>query len=151
MEKRASAQLAEWSLDYPCFIQLLGEAAREAAGRDGLATITTHAAAAARRTAEPEQRRFYKRRYDEARRRGLRRVLRPLAEAMSRREGAIGEFAFEALLEAAARDGLAPMDAESLRNCLMDLGILWEREVWVWEMGIPSFADFLLEGAPAGN
>ena len=43
------------------------------------------------------------------------------------------------------------MDAESLRNCLMDLGILWERDVWVWEMGIPSFADFLLEGAPAGN
>lgn len=151
MESRAAAQLAEWSRDYPFFIQLLGEAAWEAAGRDGLATITTHAAAAARRTAEPEQRRFYKRRYDEAVDRGLSGVLRPLAEAIARNGGAMSEVALVDLLESITRDGLVAMDAVSLRNTLTDLGILWERDVWVWEMGIPSLADFLLEGAPTGN
>ena len=37
-----------------------------------------------------------------------------------------------------------PFDPSSLLVTLRDLGVVWETASGVWEMGIPSFADYIL-------
>ena len=37
-----------------------------------------------------------------------------------------------------------PFDRSSLLITLRDLGVVWETASGVWEMGIPSFADYIL-------
>ena len=45
--------------------------------------------------------------------------------------------------EIAARESV-PFDPSSLLVTLRDLGVVWETASGVWEMGIPSFADYIL-------
>ena len=145
----AAALLAEESQDYPYFIQLLGRAAWKAAAENGDGGIGLDAAGRGVAASRPEIEEFYEDRYEEAADRGLAGALEPVAAAFREREGRIASAVLEARLrEIAARDSV-PLDAASLRNTLRNLGIAWRVSPGVWELGIPSFADFVLRRAHA--
>jgi len=136
----AAAWLAEQSQDYPYFIQLLGGAAWEATTRtyaDEIGLATAQAGAAAIR---PDIERFYSARSNEARERSVHRALRPLARLITEREGKLGDDDLDAFLEMES----GTMSEAELLAVLTDLGVLWESPPGEWEMGIPSFANFLL-------
>ena len=146
MNAEAAALLSEESQDYPYFIQLLGNAAwKEAAEAAGGIGID-----AARRGVEAARvpvERFYSGRYDEARRRKITPALAPLAALFTKRGGRLDDPALdEGLLEIAAADSF-PLDEVALLDTLRDLGVVWEASPGVWELGIPSFADFVLRRA----
>ena len=144
MSTESAALLAEEAQDYPYFIQLLGSAAWRVATAGGIG-----AEAARRGVAEsrPEIEDFYSGRYDEARQRRVVLGLAPLAESFAKRGGRLDDPSLDALLlEIAARDSF-PLDEVALLNTLRDLGVVWEASPGVWEMGIPSFADFVLRRA----
>ena len=144
MSTEAAALLAEEAQDYPYFIQLLGSAAWRAVTAGGIG-----ADAARRGVADsgPEIEDFYSGRYDEARRRKITPALAPLAALFAKRGGRLDDPALDAgLLEIAAPDSF-PLDEVALLDTLRDLGVVWEASPGVWEMGIPSFADFVLRRA----
>ena len=139
----ALALLAEESQDYPYFIQLLGSAAwKAAAGPDlriDLAAARQGLAEFGSRSAE-----FYARRYREAESRQVAAVLRPLAGLFSEHDGRLTDSQLEPVLRRFAGDASIPFDFLRLREELSDLGVIWSADYEVWEMGIPSFADYLL-------
>ena len=143
VEEDALALLAEESQDYPYFIQLLGSAAWKAAtGSDSpidrsaaLEGVTKFAARATQ---------FYERRYQEAEARRVESVLKPLAALVSKHGGSLPDARLMALLERFAGEDSIPFDRASLKQELSDLGVLWSVRAGVWEMGIPSFADYLI-------
>ena len=87
---------------------------------------------------------FYSRRYRDAESRRLDPVLRPLASLVTARGGTLTDSQLMPLLRGFGDDPSVPFDDLSLRDELSDLGVLWETGDGVWEMGIPSFADYLL-------
>ena len=135
----AARLLAEESQDYPYFIQLLGSAAWDAAGTEAL-EITVEAARRGAATARPGIGRFYSERIEEARTRGVHRALRPLAALVAQRDGQLDDDALDTFLGRSS----GPEGEGHLLDTLKDLGVLWQTEPGVWEMGIPSFADHLL-------
>ena len=139
----ALALLAEESQDYPFFVQLLGSTAWEAA--------TPADSEIARATAErgltefgAQVEEFYERRYQEAEARRVRPVLRPLADLLSKHGGTLPDAPLMALLQRFAGEDSIPFDDISLKQELSDLGVLWSARPGVWEMGIPSFADYVI-------
>ena len=146
MNAEAAALLSEESQDYPYFIQLLGNAAwKEAAEAAG--GIGIDAARRGMEAARVPVERFYSGRYDEARRRKITPALAPLAALFAKRGGRLDDPALDAgLLEIAAPDSF-PLDEVALLDTLRDLGVVWEASPGVWELGIPSFADFVLRRA----
>ena len=143
ISEEALARLAEESQDYPYFVQLLGSAAWKAAAQ---ADSAIDAAAAERAVAEFAARLepFYSRRYRDAESRRLDSVLRPLASLVAAHGGTLTDSRLMPLLRGFGDDPSIPFDDISLRDELSDLGVLWEIRDGVWEMGIPSFADYLL-------
>ena len=135
--------LAEESQDYPYFIQWLGRAAWDAAaGRDSRidrsAARQSVTAFAARAT------QFHGWRYREAEARRVEPVLKPLAALLSKHGGSLPHTPLTEFLRRSAGEDSIPFDDISLRQELSDLGVLWSARPGVWEMGIPSFADYLL-------
>lgn len=137
MHDDAAAFLAAESQDYPYFIQLLGSAAWAAAG-DEIHLEAAHLGTASVRS---EIERFYAERFDEARDRAVHRALAPLAALVTERRGRINDAELDGFLAAASG---AISEAELL-NALTDLGVLWKIPPAGWELGIPSFAHFLLQ------
>ena len=133
----AAAFLAAESQDYPYFIQLLGSAAWKAAA--GGHEITVEAARKGASAVRPEIERFYAERFDEACERKVELTLVPLARFFAERGGQIRELDFRRFLRSLPGDGGGRLDT------LTDLGILWRGTAGGWEMGIPSFADYLLD------
>ena len=147
MSGKAAALLAEESQDYPYFIQLLGNAAWDAAAAAGAAGIGLDGARRGVAACGPEIERFYAGRYDEARQRRCLPALAPLGALFAKHGGRLDDPVLDAgLVEIAAPDSF-PMDEAALLNTLRDLGVVWEASPGVWEMGIPSFADFVLRRA----
>ncbi len=146
MSEDAARLLAEESQDYPYFIQLLGSAAWDGAAPGG--GIGLDAARRGVASSRGEIERFYSGRYDEARRRRCLRALAPLARLFAEHGGELDDPSLDAfLLETAAPDAF-PLDEVALLDTLRDLGVIWEATPGVWELGIPSFADFVLRRAP---
>ena len=143
----AAALLAEESQDYPYFIQLLGSAAWNAAAEDGNGGIGLDAAGRGVAASRPVIEEFYEDRYEEAADRGLAGALEPVAAAFRERGGRLASAVLEARLREIAALDSVPLDAASLRNTLRNLGIVWRVSPGVWELGIPSFADFVLRRA----
>ena len=146
MSADAAALLAEESQDYPYFIQLLGRAAWKEAAEvgNGIGLDAARRGLAASRV--PVER-FFSGRYDEAWNRKIASALEPLATLFAGRKGQLPQFELrERLVEIAAPDSF-PLDEVVLLNTLRDLGVVWEASPGVWEMGIPSFADFVLRHA----
>ena len=132
--------LAAESQDYPYFIQLLGSAAWDAADDAEVDGITRASARNGIANARPHIERFYSQRFQEARSQGVHGALAPLAALVSRHGGRLDNVQLDRFLaEAAGEAG----EAEVLHT-LTDLGVLWETSPAGWEMGIPSFAEFLL-------
>ena len=132
------------SSNYPYFIQLLGSGAWEAASKAEAPSINRRVAEAAVASVGVAVERFYMGRFDEARERRVVPALKPLAELVIGRGGRLGDEEFEALLEEIAARESVPFDPSSLLVTLRDLGVVWETASGVWEMGIPSFADYIL-------
>ena len=132
--------LAAESQDYPYFIQLLGSAAWTAADNANANGITEACARRGIAAARPHVDRFYGQRLHEARGRGVHHALAPLAALVTEHGGQLDHGQLDRFLaETAGEEG----EAELLYT-LTDLGVLWETPPAGWEMGIPSFADFLL-------
>ena len=138
----AAAHLAEESQDYPTFIQILGRAAWEAAVRAEAPEIRLESARAASASVRPELERFHSARLQEARSRGVHRALPTLAAFLARHGGRLAEADLDQFLGEASGASGASGEADLLA-ALTDLGVLWETPAG-WEMGIPSFGDFLL-------
>ncbi len=135
----AAAHLAEESQDSPSFIQMLGRAAWEEAVRAGAPGIRLESARAGSASVRPELERFYSARLQEARSRGVHRALPTLAALCARQGGRLAAADLDRFL-ADASGGSGEAD---LLAALTDLGVLWETPDG-WEMGIPSFGDYLL-------
>lgn len=147
----AADLLAATSQDYPYFIQLLGSSAWNAAGA-GASGISAEAARRGTATAGAEIERFYAERYAEARGREVEGALVPLASLFAERGGQLTDGELQALLRNLARREFIEGGRQQLLNALSDLGVVWETPPTGWEMGIPSFADFLLaHHSPQGD
>ena len=116
-----------------------GDTAEPGASAVTLAAARKGAVAAAR-----EIERFYAERYGEARGREVEDALTPLASRFAERGGRLTERELQPLLRDLARRDSIPGDRRHLLNTLSDIGFLWETPPTGWELGIPSFADFLL-------
>ena len=142
MTEDAAALLAAESRDYPYFVQLLGSAAWEAAGTDsGISLQVAQEGAAVLREKIEE---FFYFRYQEAEEHRIEQVLKPLALLFDEHDGHLTETRFEVFLRRFANGDEVPFDAPALREKLCDLGVVWSERPGFWEMGIPSFADYLL-------
>ena len=141
----AAEFLAEESQDYPYFVQLLGGAAWDAAAADSVVSLEHAGQGAAECAADIEE--FYEGRYREAKSRRVAPALGPVARLFSKRGGRVNDSQLEPILRSLADEGAIPYDYLALEEQLSDLGVLWEADLGVWEMGIPSFADYLLRRA----
>ena len=139
----AAGFLAEQSQDYPFFIQLLGSAAWEAAAEGAVEISLRDAHTGAAECADTIEE-FYAGRYEEAEFRRVESVLKPLARLFAEHEGRVPHDTFKELLRRVSNDDSIPLDDLDLRQELTDLGVVWSTPSGVWEMGIPSFADYLL-------
>ena len=140
----AVALLAAKSQDYPFFVQLLGSAAWTAAENAGADAITEDSGRQGISAVAPHIARFYAERLGEARRRRVAGVLVPLAALLRDRGGHVGELEVDDVLTEIAAAQTLPGEAAWLLDTLSDLGVLWRNAAGVWEMGIPSFGDYLL-------
>ena len=139
----ALALLAEESQDYPYFVQLLGSAAWWAtAPTDSEITRSTAERGLTEFGARVAE--FYERRYREARARRVAPALKPLARRFADSGGRLSDYDLESLLQGLSRKGVVPFDDTALEQELSDLGVVWSVRAGVWEMGIPSFAGYLL-------
>ena len=138
MTPEALAGLADRSQDYPYFVQLLGRAAWDAAAGRGEPEITAAAAAEGIAEADREIEDFYGDRFREAAERGLDDALHPLTSAFQARGGELEDRELKTLLTDASTGGGSWI---ALLTVLEDLGVIWEVEPGVWQLGIPSFAE----------
>ena len=148
MDAEALARLVGESQDYPYFIQLLGSAAWDAAAGAEELTMGRRAAAAGAEEVRTVVKRFYAERFDEARARKVESALPPLARLFAERGRRFGELEVGPLMRRLAAPDSVPGDEVWLLETLSDLGVLWRSSAG-WEMGIPSFADYLLSLDPA--
>ena len=132
------------SQDYPYFIQLLGQAAWEAADDADESIISVRTAEKAVAAARTSVEQLFMGRFEEAWEHEIVTALAPLADRMVRRDGRLGDHEFRELLGEIAGLESVPFDSASLLLTLRDLGVVWETASGVWEMGIPSFADYTL-------
>ena len=144
MTKEAVGLLAAASQDYPFFIQLLGSAAwRAAADRSGTRVDEADAVGGVT-AARIAMDRFYTRRYAEAEAGGVDHLLSALAARLVSGSGRIGHGALRDLIQREETGRPESPGWVPQRSTLQDLGIVWEVDPGVWEMGIPSFADHVL-------
>ena len=132
------------SQDYPYFIQLLGQAAWEAADDADESIISVRTAEKAVAAARTSVEQLFMGRFEEAWEHEIVTALAPLADRMVRRDGRLGDHELRELLGEIAGLESVPFDSASLLLTLRDLGVVWETASGVWEMGIPSFADYTL-------
>ena len=132
------------SQDYPYFIQLLGQAAWEAADDADESIISVRTAEKAVAAARTSVEQLFMGRFEEAWEHEIVTALAPLADRMVRRDGRLGDHELRELLGEIAGLESVLFDPASLLVTLRDLGVVWETASGVWEMGIPSFADYIL-------
>ena len=140
MDSEAATLLARESQQYPYFLQLLGSAAWRAAESASSPGIGLQSAQQGIEAARPAIQRFCAERFAEARERSVHRALGPLALLVRGRGGRLDDDDLDEFVAMAP----VPVSETELLNTLSDLGVLWEAEPSVWEMGIPSFADHVL-------
>ena len=151
----ASADLVRESHGYPFFIQLLGgQVWEQLAARPEAADkrVTTREVEAALPGFRERQRLYYLDRYRELGRRG---VMAPAQTVAARFAEGRAELTDGELREAVARGlGKSPESrkAAAAERELADLGFVWTAGPEpVWEPGIPSLMDYVIEHAPVGG
>ena len=146
----AASLLAAESQDYPYFIQLLGSAAWTAAHEADAREIAEPSAQRGIAAIRARFEQFYAERFDEACGRKIEGALIPLARHLRDRGGRLSPLEYRPLLAEIAADLSLPGDEIWLRETLSDLGVVWRTPAG-WEMGIPSFGDYLLSLHAAGT
>ena len=111
---------------------------------EGASEVSLQDARAGAATCAEDIEDFYEGRYQEARARGVAAALRPLARRFVEHEGRLTESQLETLLQRLGDEPAVSMGGLALEQELSDLGVVWSVRTAVWEMGIPSFADYLL-------
>ena len=151
----ALANLVRESHGYPFFIQLLGgQVWGQLAARPEAADkrVTTREVEAALPGFRERQRLYYLDRYRELGRRG---VMAPAQTVAARFAEGRAELTDGELREAVARGlGKSPESrkAAAAERELADLGFVWTAGPEpVWEPGIPSLMDYVIEHAPVGG
>ena len=150
MSSGAQERLREESQHYPYFIQLLGSAAWDAAAAAGEEGISANAARAGMDAARLHIAEFYGQRLLEAEERGLADILGPVASLFAERGPQVRDSALRDPLEELAQGAGGSGTWTSLRTALLELGIVWEASPGMWEIGIPSFARYILDRAASG-
>lgn len=155
VEPDASADLVGASDGYPFFIQLLGGLVwGQLAAGPGAADkrVTAREVEAALPGFRERQRLYYLDRYRELGRRG---VMAPARAVAARFAEGRAELTDGELREAVARGlGKSPESrkAAAAERELADLGFVWTAGPEpVWEPGIPSLMDYVIEHAPVGG
>ena len=143
LEDDATNLLAAESQDYPYFVQLLGSAAWTAAAEADDAKITERSARQGIAATQVRIQQFYAERFEEACGRKIEGALVPLAKRLRQHQGRLGFFEFRPLLAEIVAEQSLSGDETWLRETLSDLGVIWRTPAG-WEMGIPSFADYVL-------
>ena len=144
MTPEAAEALAAEARDYPYFVQLLGSAAWAAADRPGEDAIRGTAAEEAIAATRPRLDLFYQQRFAEARSRHVDHALTPLAVRMLEGNGRLTDPELRSLLREVRREEPDSGPWTALLDTLTDLGVVWETPAGAWEMGVPSFADYVL-------
>lgn len=143
LRQDAATLLAAASVDYPYFIQLFGEAAWKAAGDVVESEVTVEAAERGAASLRSRLDWFFGERFNEARGHRITDILLPLAGRLRDSGGRLGEPELQTFLTDAVAHRSLSMDEDRLLKTLSDLGVLWRTPAG-WEMGIPSFADYVL-------
>ena len=148
IEDAALHRILRASHGYPYFVQLWGEAVWEQIQEadDGARTVTEAVVDAVAEGFETRRDHYYLDRYDELRKRRLLPVAREVAAAFGG-----GLRLTDARLEEAVRSGIregGPEPAEA-EETLRGLGFVWRSDARpIWEPGIPSLMDYILEEVP---
>ncbi len=150
IESAALARLVEVSHGYPYFVQVLGdEVWKQVTGPSADRRVSSDSVGAALPGFREEQRLYYLHRYDEMGTRKLLPAARAVAAAFAKSRSELSDDD----LRAAVARGLgkkpgAGKTAAAERE-LRHLGFVWRAGVEpVWEPGIPSLMDYVLERAP---
>ncbi len=152
MTENAAQLLAAESQDYPYFIQLMGSAAWDAA--EETSEIGIDAVRQGIAAVRPRINHFYGARLREAWDAGIAPALPRLSRLFVEHGGAMRDPDFLGLIERLATDDAIELDRVALLNRLEDLGVVWQASPGRWEMGIPSFANFVLHrenGSPTAH
>lgn len=150
IEPEALEHIVRESHGYPFFVQVWGKAIweRTVPTPKGRSLVTTTVVEESTREFDKIRNHYYGTRYKELKKAGLLRVGREVAAAFVDRTQMS-----DAGLDEAIQRGTAPEsgpDAESAARTLQHLGLVWQSDdALVWEPGIPSLMDFILENAPA--
>lgn len=149
IEPDALERIVSDSCGYPYFVQLWGRAVwdRMTASPDGDRRVTRAVVEHAVSDFETVRDRYYRFRYNELRRAKLLPAAREVALAFCGQEQLGDAELGEAIGRAAGTD--SGPDEEAASRTLRHLGLIWQADgAPVWEPGIPSLMDYLLEYAP---
>lgn len=132
------------SHDYPYFVQLLGSVAWFAAERLDVGKITARAVRAALEDVGDQISSFHGARFMEVGKHDALAALAPIASLMTARNGSVRFAELHATLQRVAREDAGAPSPIRMLETLSDLGVIWEASNDSWEMGIPSFAHYIL-------
>ena len=147
VEDEALDRIVRESHGYPFFVQLWGQTVwdriRRSPGREGaVTTIVVEEAAGAFEAGRND---YYLGRLRELERKGLLPAAGAVAAAF-RDEGLLSHAAFRQAIRQRGDDGPGKVDAA---ETLEDSDFVWQtRGVPIWEPGLPSLMDYLVEHAP---
>lgn len=151
IEPDALERIVRESDGYPFFIQLWGREVwkRAVPSPDGGRQVTAAVVDDAAREFETVRNRFFGTRFDELDDANLLPAAREVALAFRGNER-LSDTAFDDAVGRGAAAGDGP-DSESAARTLRHLGLVWQPDdgAPVWEPGIPSLMDYILEYAPA--
>lgn len=150
IEPAALDRIVRESHGYPYFLQVWGQAVwkQAAPSPDGSRRVTTAVVEEATPEFEATRNRYYQTRYKELKKAGLLRVGREVAVAFGDR-AQVSDAGLDAAIQRGTAPGTGP-DEESASRTLQHLGLVWQSDgAPVWEPGIPSLMDYLLEYVPA--
>ena len=137
----ASAQ----AQDYPYFVQLLGHAAWNAGAHSGASQITERTVHEALEGVADQIASFYGARFLEAVKQDVGTALAPIASLMTSSDQPIRFATLHTTLQRVSNDAAGAPPPIRMLETLSDLGVIWEASDDCWEMGIPSFARYVLQ------
>ena len=149
IEPAALDRIVRDSHGYPYFLQVWGEAVweRKVPSADGRRRVTTAVVEEATQEFEATRDRYYRTRFNELDAADLLPAAREVALALRGKE----QLPHGGLREAVRRaTGNGGPDEQAAARALRHLGLVWQSDgAPVWEPGIPSLLDYILEYAPA--
>ena len=150
IESAALARLVEVSHGYPYFVQVLGdEVWKQVTGPSADRRVSSDSVGAALPGFREEQRLYYLHRYDEMGTRKLLPAARAVAAAFAKSRSELSDEDLRAAVACGLGKKPGAGKTAAAERELRHLGFVWRAGVEpVWEPGIPSLMDYVLERAP---